>query len=101
MLLNRQISALRLIKCWWEDNENKRLLLIAVIVMIVSFTWLKIVYPFPNFMPPDSESYLEAADKNQFINVWAIGYSKFLRFVSSFTNSHFILVIMQYLMLMG
>lgn len=87
-------------KSWlWSDNENRRLLLIVVFVMIVSFSWLKILYPYPNFMPPDSNSYIEAANSNQFINIWAIGYSKFLRLVSSITKSHFILVLLQYLLL--
>jgi hypothetical protein len=50
-------------------------------------------------MPPDSNSYLNAAFSNQFINLWPIGYSKFIRLVSCFTNSHFVLVLLQYLLL--
>lgn len=65
----------------------------------LSFGWLKVIYPYPNFMPPDSYSYLEAAYSNEFINMWAIGYSKFLRLVSIFSASHFVLVIIQYFLL--
>lgn len=87
-------------KTWlFKDNENRRLHFLSLIITVISFTWLKIIYPFPNFMPPDSNSYIEAAQTNQFINIWAIGYSKFLRFVSSFSNSHFVLVLLQYLLL--
>jgi hypothetical protein len=89
-------------KNWlWQESENKRLIIFSALGMIISFTWLKILYPFPNFMPPDSNSYVEAAFNNQFINVWAIGYSKFLRLVSSFSNSHFVLVLLQYVMLIA
>lgn len=83
------------------DKENQSLLKLSVIAIIIPFIWLKILYPFPNFMPPDSNYYLEAAQHNQFINIWATGYSKFLRFVSCFTNSALALVIIQYLILQG
>src|SRR5579872_6995040 len=87
-------------KKWiWQDPENKRLLLLSVIVIVIQFIWLKLLYPYPNFMPPDSNSYMQSAFNNQTINMWAIGYSKFLRLISSFTNSHFILTLLQYLML--
>lgn len=82
-----------------QDKENKILLTLSVIVTAVSFTWLKLLYPYPNFMPPDSFSYLDAANDNLFINIWAIGYSKFLRLISSLSNSHLFLVIIQYLLL--
>jgi hypothetical protein len=99
MLFKGTITSLPF-KSWvWQDFENKRLFLFAGIAIAISFVWLKIIYPFPNFMPPDSNSYIEAADKNQLINVWAIGYSKFLRLVSSFSSSHFVLVMIQYLLL--
>jgi hypothetical protein len=99
MLFMQNISTLPF-KTWLrEDAENKLLLKISVLAIIIPFIWLKIVYPYPNFMPPDSNSYLDAAFDNQFINLWPIGYSKFLRLVSCFTHSHFILVSLQYLLL--
>ncbi|THU39496.1 hypothetical protein FAM09_13410 [Niastella caeni] len=89
-------------KQWiWQDKENKQLLWFSIIIMIISFAWLKYVYPFPNFIPPDSNNYLEAANNNDFISIWPIGYSKFLRLISIFSRSHFVLVILQYLLLMG
>ena len=83
-----------------HDKENKRLFWFSVVVMIASFGWLKFLYPYPNFMPPDSYSYLNAALKNDFINQWPIGYSKFLRLVSVVSRSHLLLVTLQYLLLM-
>lgn len=84
-----------------KDRENKRLLLISLVVMVISFTWLKIIYPFPNFMSPDSNSYIEAASNNDFISMWPIGYSRFLRLMSSFTNSHLALVTFQYTLIVA
>ncbi|OQP67790.1 hypothetical protein A4R26_32860 [Niastella populi] len=86
-------------KAWlFKDDESRLLLKWSSVATIIAFTWLKILYPYPNFMPPDSYSYLDAAYNNEFINIWAIGYSKFLRLVSSFTDSHLALVIIQYLL---
>ncbi|OQP54342.1 hypothetical protein A4H97_22940 [Niastella yeongjuensis] len=69
--------------------------------MLVSFGWLKVLYPYPNFIPPDSYNYLEAAVRNDFISIWPIGYSRFLRLVSCISSSHFVLVMVQYLLLMS
>lgn len=87
-------------KQWlFQDVENSFLLKTSTMIISLSFIGFKIFYPYPNFMPPDSDSYIEAAFNNDFINMWAIGYSKFLRLISSFTNSHFILVLLQYVLL--
>jgi hypothetical protein len=83
----------------WKERENRSLLVLAGIIIVIQFTWIKILYPFPNFMPPDSYSYLEAASKNLDVNIWPIGYSRFLRLVSCFSNNHFFLVSLQYILL--
>lgn len=99
MLFQQIISPLPFHQWLWKDKENKRLFGFTLLIMIISFTWLKIIYPYPNFMPPDSNSYLEAAYKNYFINFWPIGYSRFIRLISCFSSSHFTLVTIQYLLL--
>lgn len=101
MLFQQTISSIPFKQWLFEDKENKYLLLFSLSVMIISFGWLKYVYPFPNFIPPDSYNYLEAANNNDFISIWPIGYSKFLRLVNVFSDSDFVLVILQYLLLMG
>lgn len=99
MLFTPTLSSERF-KAWiCKDAENRLLLKFSVLAVLISFAWLKIIYPYPNFMPPDSNSYLNAAFSNQFINLWPIGYSKFLRLISCFSNSHFFLVSLQYLLL--
>lgn len=80
--------------------ERKIILLLSVILILGQFMGLRLLFPFPNFLP-DSYSYLEAAYNNQFINVWPIGYSKFLRLFSCFTKSHVTLILFQYLLLYG
>jgi len=82
-----------------QDRENRLLLKLSSIVIVLLFAGFKFLYPFPNFMPPDSDSYVDAAISNQLINLWAIGYSKFLRLFSCFTSSHVALVWFQYLLL--
>lgn len=85
---------------WLHNNpENKRLLWMSMALIILPFAWLKLQYPFPNFMPPDSSSYIEAAASNQSINFWPIGYSKFLQLIAFLSHSHFVLVLTQYLLL--
>jgi hypothetical protein len=87
-------------KKWiWEDRENKRLLIIGVAAALGAFAILKFLYPYPNFMPPDSNGYIDAAFGNEYINIWPIGYSKFLRLFSSITNSDVALVWFQFLFL--
>ncbi|WP_217602352.1 hypothetical protein [Chitinophaga sp. GbtcB8] len=85
----------------WQDPESRLLLWIATAAIIIQFICFKILYPYPNFMPPDSHSYIAAAESNQFVNIWAIGYSKFLRLFSSFTSSDLALTAFQYFFLQG
>lgn len=101
MLFNQTISTLPYRQWLGNDPENKRLIGFCAVVMIISFAWIKYVYPYPNFMPPDSFSYINAASNNDYINMWPIGYSKFLRLVSVFTHSDVVLVILQYVLLIA
>jgi hypothetical protein len=100
MLFNQPITAQPFTQWLVLDKENKRLFWFSLIVMTASFGWLKFVYPYPNFLQPDSQFYIDAALKNDLINYWPIGYSKFLRLVSVFSRSHLALVLLQYLLLM-
>lgn len=99
MLFQQTISTQPFSQWLWADKENRRLIWFTAFVAALSFGWLKFMYPYPNFMPPDSYSYLEAASNNEFINIWPIGYSKFLRLVSVVSRSHVLLVVLQYLLL--
>lgn len=96
MLFQHHIPNVSFRKWIWQDQENRLLLCLSATLIVAQFIVFKFLYPFPNFMPPDSYSYLDAAYQNKEINMWAIGYSKFLRLFSCFTNSHAALVWCQY-----
>jgi hypothetical protein len=100
MLFNQPITTQPFSQWLVLDKENKRLIWFSAAIMAISFGWLKFVYPYPNFLQPDSQFYVDAALKNDLINYWPIGYSKFLRLVSVFSRSHMLLVVLQYLLLM-
>lgn len=100
MIFKRNISTLPFIKWIMTDEENKKLLWFSITTITISFILFKTVYPYPNFMPPDSNNYMEAAANNDFISIWPIGYSKFLQLIHVFTRSHMILIVLQYLLLL-
>jgi len=56
------------------------------------------LYPFPDFFS-DSYSYIYAASVNLDVNIWPIGYSKFLRWFHFITYSDVALVTFQYFFL--
>lgn len=80
------------------NRGNKVALWTAVAYLIIQFIVFKILFPYANFMP-DSYSYIEAAYLNSDINMWPVGYSKFLRVFSAFLHSDTALVFFQYIFL--
>lgn len=87
-----------LIKWVSSTKDNQIIFFVSFMYISLQFLILKYLYPLPNFLP-DSYSYILAAGTNQDINLWPIGYSKVLRFISSITHSHVFLVLIQYLLL--
>ena len=77
---------------------EKKYLLIALTGAILQFIIFKILYPFPDFIS-DSYSYIETNLNHMQVNIWPIGYSKFLSLVHWLTSSHVALVSLQYLIL--
>ncbi len=98
MLFRDHISVMPFKQWLWKNKENRPYLLVSAMVILIQFIVFKYLYPFPNFFT-DSYSYLEAAFNNHAINIWPVGYSKFLRLFSCFTNSHTVLVLFQYVFL--
>jgi hypothetical protein len=80
-----------------ENRINRLILWLAFISIVIQFAIFKYFYPFPSFIHDDSFVYLETAYKNLDINSYLVGYSRFLRFFSSFTSSDTALVAFQYL----
>jgi hypothetical protein len=77
------------------QSENRRLLIIILTGITVEFVLFKLLYPFPDFFS-DSYSYIYAAVIHSDVNIWPIGYSKFLQWFPWITRSHLGLVAFQY-----
>jgi 4-amino-4-deoxy-L-arabinose transferase-like glycosyltransferase len=76
-------------------KENKVYCLVILALMAVQFIVFKLCYPFPDFFS-DSYSYIEAAFYRWDVNIWPIGYSRFLLYFHHLTTSGYALVAFQY-----
>ncbi|MBS0032053.1 hypothetical protein ACTJJ0_33035 [Chitinophaga sp. 22321] len=71
-------------------------LLVAVFAAIIQLIVFKLCYPFADFFS-DSYSYIFAAANRLDVNIWPIGYSKFLWLFHQLTYSDTAVVAFQYL----
>jgi hypothetical protein len=78
--------------------ENKIYSILILLLVILQFVIFKMLYPFPDFFS-DSYSYLQAAYEHLDVNIWPIGYSKFLLGFHWFTHSDTALNFFQYIFL--
>jgi hypothetical protein len=76
-------------------NENKAFCKIISLLVILQFMVLKLCFPYPDFIS-DSYNYIQGAQLHLDVNIWPIGYSKFLAFLHWFTTSAFVLILFQY-----
>ncbi|GGB24050.1 NAD(P)/FAD-dependent oxidoreductase [Puia dinghuensis] len=83
----------------FENKQNKLYLWLAAIAIIIQFSLFKYWYPFPSFIHGDSFIYLDMARDNKDIDTLPIGYPRFLRLFSVFSNSDTALVTFQYLLI--
>jgi hypothetical protein len=83
----------------FNNKHSRKILWLITLAIIIQFTIFKYLYPFASFIYGDSFKYLEAADNNQTIALYPIGYSKFLRLVSIFAKPDIVLVGLQYLLI--
>jgi len=77
-------------------TEKNRFCLKILGLMLLQFIVFKLLYPFPDLFS-DSYSYISAADSHLDVNIWPIGYSRFLAVFHWFTYSATALVAFQYL----
>jgi protoporphyrinogen oxidase len=82
----------------WKNRPNRAWWMAGLVLFLLQFILLKSRYPYANYMP-DSYSYLDAATQNVDVNMWPVAYSKFLRLVSAFTHSDWVVVGIQYFFL--
>jgi hypothetical protein len=76
--------------------QNKTYCLIILGLMFLQWILFKLLYPFPDFFS-DSYSYIQAAATHLDVNIWPIGYSRFLVLFHFVTTSGSALVFFQYL----
>jgi len=79
-------------------EENKIYSLLMIFLMICQFIVFKLCYPYPDFFS-DSYSYILAAAAHLDVNIWPIGYSKFLSVFHWFSHSATSLNFFQYMFL--
>ncbi|TDX01831.1 hypothetical protein [Dinghuibacter silviterrae] len=82
----------------WQSKENRLLLFLLPSLSAVQFIIFKLFYPFPDFST-DGYNYLYAAYANLDVNIWPIGYSKFLLLIHKITSNDTALVAIQYFIL--
>jgi hypothetical protein len=78
-------------------RDNRRFLRIALAGSLVQLIIFKLCYPFPDFMS-DSYNYIESAAYHLNVNIWPIGYAKFLAFIHQISYNDTLLVAIQYLL---
>lgn len=79
----------------FRQKRNRTLLFTLLACATLEFIIFKICYPFPDFFS-DSWSYIFAAREGLDVNIWPIGYSKFLAVFHWITYSHLALITFQY-----
>lgn len=82
-----------------KDLPTRQFLIFSLIAILIEFVVFKYLYPFAGFINGDSYVYIQSALFNLDINTYPIGYSKFLRLFSVFTNSDTALVTFQYIVI--
>lgn len=85
----------------FKNKTNRQFLWFAAIVSIIQFAVFKYFFPFASYIHGDSFGYIEAAAENWNLNTHLIGYSRFLRLFSVFSDSDLALTAFQYLLAQG
>jgi protoporphyrinogen oxidase len=83
----------------FKNPVYKYFVWVGLFSILLQFVVFKFLYPYASFINGDSYVYLQTAFLNYDVNTYPIGYSKFLRIFSVFTNSDTALVAFQYLLL--
>ena len=79
-------------------HERSRYWKIAIPALIVQFALFKLMYPFPDFIS-DSYSYIDTAALHLDVNLWPIGYSRFIGAIHLITHSDTALLAIQFFLL--
>lgn len=83
----------------FQTKQNRTLLWLAAIAIVLQFAIFKYLYPFASYIHGDSFAYLTMAKENSDINIYPIGYPRFLRLFNIFISSDTALTWFQYLII--
>jgi hypothetical protein len=83
----------------FKDKRNRTILILAAVAMVIQFGVFKWFYPFASFIHGDSFVYIRIASLNSDVDMYLVGYGKFLRLFNFFTYSDTALVTFQYLLI--
>ncbi|MGN7706817.1 hypothetical protein [Chryseobacterium sp. 22543] len=83
-----------------KERSSQKYVFIALPLLILEITLFKFLYPYADFFS-DSYSYIYAAMQDLKVNLWPIGYSKFILWFHYLSHSDTSLVVFQYLLIQG
>lgn len=83
----------------FKNPFNKYIVWGSIIAACVNLLLFKYEHPFADYINGDSYKYLYTALENPDIDIYPIGYPKFLRLFSVFSHSDIALIILQYLLI--
>lgn len=79
-----------------KDKLNRSIVYISLIVLFFEMYVFRYFFPLPFYIYGDSYQYLVSAFNNTSIDLYPIGYSKFVRLFSVFSSSDTMLVFFQF-----
>ncbi len=82
----------------WKERINRQYIWITLVGSVIQLILLKLLFPFPDFIS-DSYNYIESAALHLNVNLWPIGYAKFLWLIHQIHYSDTFLVCVQYVIL--
>src|ERR1700754_85457 len=82
----------------FSNTANRRLFWIAIFASVISLNIFKLCYPFPDFIS-DSYNYIESAHYLLPVNLWPIGYARFIYLIHAITPHDWLLPAVQFALL--
>lgn len=80
----------------WKDKFNRTLIYSCAVAIVVQLCVFMYFFPMAFFINADSYQYIKSATYNLPIDIYPIGYPKFIRLFSVFSSSDRSLVLFQY-----
>src|ERR1700754_4585368 len=82
----------------FRNTANKRLFWIAIFGSILFWDIFKFLYPFPDFIS-DSYNYIESAHYHLPVNLWPVGYARFIYFIHRIDTGDWLSLSVQFALL--